>query len=150
MKKKGYIILSLFSILICILAVSWLVGVMQIGNTAEKNPSVKMEIIWEKVSPDSKYKAVMFSKEAGATTGVGYHLSIIPNGENITEKDSANVFSYNEIYDIEWEDENTLLVKKYERGTEYYKVEEYNGIKIKYLSPEETRAYEKNKRGEKE
>ena len=87
----------------------------------------------------------MFSKNAGATTGYRYHLSIIPNGENITEKDNANVFENYGIYDIEWENETTLLVKKYEEGTDYYKVEEYKGIKIKYLSPAETREHEKNK-----
>lgn len=148
MKNKGYVLLSVVSVLICIVAVSWLIAVPKLNNTVEKTFPTKMEIIWEKVSPDSKYKAVMFSKNAGATTGYRYHLSIIPNGENITEKDNANVFMNYGIYDIEWQDETTLLVKKYEEGTDYYKVEEYNGIKIKYLSPAETREYEKSKKAD--
>ncbi|MBE7034369.1 MAG: hypothetical protein E7406_09115 [Ruminococcaceae bacterium] len=137
--------MSLISVLICVVAVRWLIAIPGLNNAKEKTFPVKTEIIWEKVSPDSKYKAVMFSKDAGATTGVRYHLSIIPNGENITEKDNANVFENYGIYDIEWEDETTLLVKKYEEGTDYYRVEEYNGIKIKYLSPAETREHERNK-----
>ncbi len=146
MKNKGYIVLSLFSVLICILAVSWLIAIPKLNNITEKTFPVEMEIIWEKVSPDSKYKAVMFSKNAGATTGFRYHLSIIPSGETITEEDNANVFMNYGIYDIEWEDEKTLLVKKYEEGRDYCKAEEYNGIKIKYLSPAETREFEKNKK----
>ncbi len=146
MENKGcFIFLSLISVLICIVAVSWLIAIPGINNTVEKTFPVKTEIIWEKVSPDSKYKAVMFSKSRGATTGIRYHLSIIPNGEAITKDDKANVFINYGIYDIEWEDETTLMVKKYEEGRDYYKAEEYNGIKIKYLSPAETREFERNK-----
>jgi len=148
MKNKKYVYLSLISVLVCIVIVGLLLVVPKLVNNSVKEETLpeKVEIIWEKISPDKRYNAVMFSNPEDKTAIVRYQLSIIPNCDKITKEDTANVFSYDGIYDIEWENETTLLVKKYEEGEEYYKVEEYNGIKIKYLSPSETREHEKNKR----
>lgn len=146
MKNKKYIYLCLVGVLLCIITVSLVIFLPQFILSQENGTGAgKLEIICQKPSPYSSYTAIMFSVK-GEEGSTPFQLSIVPQGETVNEKDTANAFSYDGIYDVEWQDESTLLVKLYEDKNEYYKVEEIGGIKLRYLSPEETREYEKNKK----
>lgn len=49
------------------------------------------EIYAEVPSPDSRYKAVIFQRDCGATTGFSTQISILP-ADNTLENDSGNIF----------------------------------------------------------
>ena len=89
------------------------------------------EIVFESVSPGAEYKAVIFTRDAGATTQTSYQLSVIKNGKKLSNN-SGNVFiSYSKI-DIEWKDETTLLVTIYGNETIFKQEEKIGAVVILY------------------
>jgi hypothetical protein len=62
-------------------------------------------------SPDGKYIAIAFIRDAGATTGFSPQVSVIKNDQSFENK-SGNVFIGNnsEYVDIEWVDNSTLKI----------------------------------------
>jgi len=114
-------------ILMCLLVL--LVGCSIAENT----------IISEFESPDAKYNAIVFSRSAGATTRDSYQLTVLKTGEQLKNL-SGNVFISYSSFDIEWQDDNNLIVYIDEslnnsRDSEVFKQEKtiYN-IKVHYLA----------------
>lgn len=70
----------------------------------------KVTIISE-VESINNIKAILYSKESAPSTETGYHITILGKKEKIKENMNPNVFrSKIDDINIEWEDENTLLV----------------------------------------
>lgn len=49
------------------------------------------EIYKESLSPDGKFKAVVFSRDCGATTGLSTQISILPVGDDL-DNEAGNIF----------------------------------------------------------
>ena len=92
-------------------------------------------MIVEKYSPDDRMKAVVFFRDAGATTSSSYQLSVLNSNEEFPDS-SGNVFiSYSDIL-IEWQDNSTLLVFILEDKPIFKQEAMVDSIAIKYfLSP---------------
>jgi hypothetical protein len=96
-------------------------------------------------SPDKSYKAVIFVRDCGATTGFSTQVSILKidddldnSGGNILVTDSNHGAdtSRNEIGGpfvlAEWQNENTLILKFSSDTRVFKQKEDYRGIQIQY------------------
>lgn len=88
-------------------------------------------IIMEEISPDKKYKAVVFERNINATTKQSYQLSIINANDEIKNK-PGNVFISYYDFEVYWEDESVLHVKNKKENDKLKKKKEYKHIKILY------------------
>lgn len=88
-------------------------------------------IIAEKVSPDGKYIAVMFNRNAGATTGNNYQISIITNGTQLPN-DGGNVFISYSKADFEWRDNQTLVISTMPCDTIFKQKEKHGKVNVVY------------------
>lgn len=104
---------------------------------------VETEILWEEKSPDNKNNAILYRKNAGATTAYGYHVDIIRE-RKIFKDIEVNVFrgSHLNHIQLEWKNKNKLFI--YIMGTNptiYFQEEEIelgnDIIEIKYNIYEE-------------
>ncbi|MBP5359487.1 MAG: hypothetical protein J6Y69_09970 [Treponema sp.] len=85
-------------------------------------------------SPDNKYKAIMFSRESGATTGFNTQVSIIEKNTQLPNK-PGNIFIADRINDINvlWENNKELHILLPNNETRIYKNEKlFEDIEIIY------------------
>jgi len=96
MSYKKIILQSVFYMVFAIM----LTGCVEIENT----------ILSESVSPNNKYAAVIFSRDAGATTTTSYNLSIIKNGKELASG-VGNAFHSDSTFSVEWVGDKKLVVE---------------------------------------
>jgi len=80
------------------------------------------KIIKEVEIPESNYKAVVFFRDAGATTGISTHLSIIKKNESLKNR-SGNIFITEGRFDIECMDNKVFIINR--TSGEIYKKKVY-------------------------
>ncbi len=86
------------------------------------------DIIQEVVSPDGEYVAYVFESNGGATSWFVYRLSILKNGKQPKRGDVGNTYINDYEFDVEWKDNDTLMVNNtttinYKQETKVYGVE---------------------------
>ena len=112
---KGEILLSIKKILIIVgsIVVGICIVIFSIGLllTNLLNGLFGNDIKKVEVSPDGKYTAYAFIRDGGATTSFSPQVSILKKGKEL-KNESGNVFvGYHSDYiDIEWDDNNTLII----------------------------------------
>ena len=87
-------------------------------------------IIQEVVSPDGEYVAYVFESNGGATSGFVYRLSVLKNGKQPKRGDVGNTYINDYEFDVEWKDNDTLMVNntttinttKYEKNTNSFHI----------------------------
>ena len=89
------------------------------------------EVIYEILSPDGKYKAVVFNRNFGATTAFNYQLSILKKDEKLKDKEGNVFISYSRI-SVGWKDDKTLLVTLSESKHIFKQIHDFYGISILY------------------
>ena len=92
----------------------------------------KLTIMSEKLSPDSKNKAVSFRSNAGATTAYGYHLSILKPHRRLKNMGGNAFLSYSE-FDFEWVSDNEILVTVRENGHIFHQHSQVGNVNITYV-----------------
>ena len=138
---KRKLILSIFTVIICLIGNSCFNYIPNLGiceNTVEK----------EVISPNEKYKAVIFDRGCGATVGFITAISIIPGNEKINNDTFEYILFAENVYrestfkngqeqygnfnfDIKWINDEELLVL-YTESKNLSKKESFKNIKIKY------------------
>jgi hypothetical protein len=63
------------------------------------------------ISPNTKYNAVIFSRDAGATKAHNIHVSILKKDKKLNDA-KGNIFIANrtEFVEVKWEDNNNLNI----------------------------------------
>jgi len=94
------------------------------------------DIYSELLSPNKKYKAVVFQRDCGATTGFSTQISIIKSAETL-DNDGGNVFIIKghpkKVSPILfWNSNSELNIKKEINGSEFKAEERFGTINIKY------------------
>lgn len=97
------------------------------------------ETLQQSYSPNGLYKAVVFERDCGATTGFSTQVSILPVGEELSDSDAGNTlicsddFGRQEIK-IEWEGSRCLKLFYSERACDLSKEAGQTGISIVAVS----------------
>lgn len=95
------------------------------------------DIVSELPSPDKRFKAVVFQRDCGATTGFSTQISIIPFNEKLGDDSGGNIFVANDNNgnaplsdkgtiqtDAQWKDSSRLRII-YDKRAKVYKNEFY-------------------------
>jgi hypothetical protein len=103
------------------------------------------QIITEQLSPDKKYKFIVFVRDCGATTGFSTQVSILRNDKKLRDDDSGNVLTISDHYygdwynkyggaDVkaEWTTNKKILIRFDNRAETRTKENEVKGIEIVY------------------
>lgn len=86
-------------------------------------------IIETKISPDNKYKAIVFERACGATTGFNRHVLISSEKEPKLKKGNVLIINGNEV-EVFWITSDVIRIKYL--GKEVFKTDYINEIKIEY------------------
>jgi|LSQX01.2.fsa_nt_gb hypothetical protein len=89
------------------------------------------EIVKSIVSPDEKYIAYVFIRDMGATTKSSYQLSILKNGNKLSNNPGNIHITYGE-FDVSWNTSEELIVEKKASGEVFKAEEKYKDVSIKY------------------
>jgi hypothetical protein len=91
------------------------------------------EIITETYSPDKKYKAIVFNRDCGATTGISSQLSILKADKELENK-GGNTFVVDkgEIIKIEWTNQRQLTVLYDSLARTFEMKDRLEGISVEY------------------
>lgn len=129
MNNKKFII---FPILIFLVVISFLIYNIYILFIYIDDSIVSNQIISEYVSPNGKYRAVVFVRDAGATTNRSYQLSILKNGKKLKNQKGNVLITYSD-FEVTWVDSQTLKVEIRNKNKDVFKqIEEIDDIKILY------------------
>ena len=103
------------------------------------------QIISEVVSPDTKYKFIVFVRDCGATTGFSTQVSILKMDKQLRDDESGNVLSISDHYNgdkyneyggadvkAEWTTNKQILIRFDNNAESRTKENEINGIEIIY------------------
>jgi len=99
------------------------------------------EIFLEIPSPDNEYVLTVFQRDCGATTRITTHASILRNGVQLKNW-AGNVFTINDDFEvasiqIEWVNNNSIIVKHFERTRFLKRIPEYqNFFDVLYIDYE--------------
>jgi hypothetical protein len=134
MKKLLYGLLILVSLLAAMYACTHLLWGGMCGN----------QIIEEIPSPNKEFKAVIFTRDCGATTGYSTQLSIIKISANL-ENEGGNVLTMSDKtgdgltsenggvkVEATWSTDTTITIYLDNRTDFITHVDEINGIKVSY------------------
>lgn len=92
------------------------------------------EVIEETYSPDKALKAVIFSRDCGATTATSTHLSILPANKDL-ENESGNTFVVNDgQIRIEWQSSTQLTIYGDSVANTFERKDQVEGVRIAYKS----------------
>ncbi len=97
------------------------------------------EIYAEYLSPDKAYKAVVFQRDCGATTGFSTQISIL-EADEVLGNSKGNIYIVDghpkqAAPNVHWHSENKLTIKKALYGSEYKAESSWGGrnkVKIVY------------------
>ena len=110
-----------------------LVAVFLIINGFVGCELAKNNIILIRESPDKKYNAVVFDRDAGSTTRISYHLSILEAGDKFENLVGNIYITYTE-FEVTWIDEYTLYVTNIDVNPDsiFKQVREFGEVSIVY------------------
>jgi hypothetical protein len=104
--------------------------------------------ISETPSPGAEFKAVVFTRDCGATTGFGTHVSILSNGTALSPSDGGNLFIADDNHgaapagagggpdvQVEWVGRNRLQLRHDHRVRVFKAEEMVLEVKVEYLGP---------------
>lgn len=104
--------------------------------------------ISETPSPDAKLQAVVFTRDCGATTGYGTHVSILPSSAALSPKDGGNLFIADANHgaapsgpgtgpdvQVEWVGRNRLRLRHDHRARVFKAEQLVAGVRVEYLAP---------------
>ena len=94
------------------------------------------KLVKQITTSDNEYTAIAFIRDAGATTAFSPQVSLFKVGHNLTDSDTGNIFIGNrsDFIDIEWKNENTLIIKHKCPKEEIHKKEtKLKNINIEYI-----------------
>ena len=94
------------------------------------------EVIFETVSPNGKNRAVVFNRNLGATAGHNYQLSILRWNERFRNRAGNAFISYSQI-NVEWRNDEILVVEILENKEIFKQINEVSGISILYVFTDE-------------
>lgn len=102
------------------------------------------ELLNEVRSPNGKLKAVIFQRDCGATTRVSTQVSILPNGERLSNE-GGNIFVADTDHgkapsgagggpsvEVRWVSENELLIRYDSRARVFHSEQSLNNVEIRY------------------
>ncbi len=111
------------------------------GNFGMKPVNIK---VCEIQSPDKQYKAIVFNRDAGATTGFNAQLSILKSNSTLPD-DGGNVFICDSDHGkapvaswggpelrIEWQNSDILKIRYHENVRVFKSKKQFENIKIEY------------------
>jgi len=87
-------------------------------------------------SPNGKWKAVVFERSCGATTGVSTQVSILPVDQDLP--DGVGNICVVDVFpkvDLRWVGNNELVVTHHGGAKLFHAVQSFEGITIKYEVP---------------
>jgi len=103
------------------------------------------QIVTEQVSPNKKYKAVVYVRDCGATTGFSTQVSILRNNKKLRDDESGNVLTLSDHYygqyknyyggaevKVMWITNNKLLVHFDSKAEAGIKKNKIDGIEVAY------------------
>jgi hypothetical protein len=103
------------------------------------------QIITEQLSPDKKFKFVVFVRDCGATTGFYTHVSILRGDKKLRDDDSGNVLTLDDHYfgdyvnkyggadaKVEWIANRKILIHFDSKAQGAIKETKVKGIEITY------------------
>jgi hypothetical protein len=104
------------------------------------------EVLQEAVSPDRKYKALVFQRDCGATTGFSTQISVISALANL-ENAQGNLFSADDNHGaapagkgggpevkVEWRSTDELVVLHHASARVFRAERQLGAVKVKYQS----------------
>jgi hypothetical protein len=74
------------------------------------------EIISQILSPNKDLKAVLFTRDCGATIATSYQVSVLNPWDSLSDVDSGNVFVSYTAPSLRWNDNRTLLITRTSAG----------------------------------
>lgn len=91
------------------------------------------EIVKEVYSPDKKFKAIIFKRDCGATTGTSSQLTILKGDEELeNQKGNTFVVDDGEIIKIKWENQQQLTVYYDSLARTFEMKDRREDIRVKY------------------
>lgn len=112
---------------IIIIVILCLIFSFSLSGCASKNNKVIEEVD----SPDGKYTAIYFVRDIEATTKASYQLTILKERKKLGDT-VGNVFvTYGE-FDVQWENENILVVEIKKDEEIFKQLKEYKEIEFRY------------------
>ena len=102
------------TVIICAIVVQIVLAAALIGFMIYDFENTEPEIMQVEESPDGRYVAYVFEKNAGATTRFTYRLSVLKQGQKLSNSDDGNAYISYGKFDVEWIGDDTLLVHNYE------------------------------------
>lgn len=119
----GASLLIVIAISIAIIELGYFIGSDMCANTVESS----------QLSPDGKWKIVLFERDCGATTGFSSQISLLKANENLSNE-SGNVYTAEgepRSYTVKWQGNNLVKVTgPTSRGN--LKLAELNGVRFSY------------------
>lgn len=83
-------------------------------------------------SPSGEYDAVLFSRNCGATTKEGFHLSIIESGDPLNNSE-GNVYTTYDRINMSWDGDSKVIIDGPSEGDDVFKAKaKYKKINIIY------------------
>ncbi len=70
------------------------------------------QIISQMLSPEKDLKAILFTRDCGATTTTSYQVSVLNPWDSLSNADSGNVFVSYASPSLQWKDNRTLLITR--------------------------------------
>lgn len=68
-------------------------------------------ILSETYSPNKQFKAVVFSRDCGATTNFSTHVSIMNSWEKLDNGNTGNVFVTDSAANVKWDNDGSLSIE---------------------------------------
>ena len=100
-------------------------------------------IIQTSVSPNHKYKLVLYQRDCGVTTGFSSQISLLDIDEKLDlENDSGNIYianGYPDNFKITWISNNSVIIKRPQTKT-YRMKKEVNNISFTYLQLDDNKS----------
>lgn len=109
-----------------------------------RSPMCTNQVLLEVVSPDQRYKVVVFLRDCGATTNYSSHVSIVPARHKITNRSGGNVFIADTDHgrapagingapevEVAWQSANELSIR-YNKAVRIFKsIDELHAIEVR-------------------
>jgi hypothetical protein len=90
-------------------------------------------ILMEVLAPNRKLKAVLFSRDCGATTSFGTHVSIPPASSRLPDEGGSVVVVRDEPkMTIRWIDDRHLNISGSSAGAAFLRLPDFRGVRITY------------------
>ncbi len=96
------------------------------------------QIISQVLSPDRALKAVLFTRDCGATTATSFQVSLLNPWDSLSNADSGNVFVSYASPSIQWKNNHTLVITRAPKAEIFQQCKEitvwplFHNVQIEY------------------